>query len=43
MKKEKLSLNSWIAEAEAKGQSMQEFLIEYNTQALECSKEELLA
>ena len=28
MKKEKLSLNGWIAEAEAKGQSMQEFLIE---------------
>ena len=43
MKKEKLSLNVWIAEAEAKGQSMQEFLIDYNAKELECSKEELLA
>lgn len=43
MKKDKLSLNEWIAEAEAKGQSMQEFLIDYNAKELECSKEELLA
>lgn len=43
MKKDKLSLNSWIAEAEASGKSMQEFLIEYNSKELECSKEELLS
>ena len=43
MKKDKLSLNGWIAEAEAKGESMQEFLIDYNAKELECSKEELLA
>lgn len=43
MKKDKLSLNGWIAEAEAKGQSMQEFLLDYNAKELECSKEELLA
>ena len=43
MKKDKLSLNGWIAEAEAKRQSMQEFLIDYNAKELECSKEELLA
>lgn len=43
MKKDKLSLNGWIAEAEANGQSMQEFLIDYNAKELECSKEELLA
>lgn len=43
MKKDKLSLNSWIAEAEAKQQSLQEFLIDYNAKELECSKEELLA
>ena len=43
MKKDKLSLNSWISEAEASGKSMQEFLIEYNSKELECSKEELLA
>ncbi len=43
MKKDKLSLNAWIAEAEASGKSMQEFLIEYNAKELECSKEELLA
>ena len=42
MKKDKLSINAWIAEAEAKGQSMQEFLIDYNAKELECSKEELL-
>ena len=43
MKKDKLSLNGWIAEAEANGQSLQEFLIDYNAKELECSKEELLA
>ncbi len=43
MKKDKLSLNSWIVEAEASGKSMQDFLIEYNAKELECSKEELLA
>ena len=43
MKKDKLSLNAWIAEAEASGKSMQEFLVEYNAKELECSKEELLA
>ena len=43
MKKDKLSLNSWISEAEASGKSMQEFLMEYNAKELECSKEELLA
>ena len=42
MKKDKLSINAWITEAEAKGQSMQEFLIDYNAKELECSKEELL-
>ena len=43
MKKDKLSLNAWITEAEASGKSMQEFLIKYNAKELECSKEELLA
>lgn len=43
MKKDRLSLNAWIAEAEASEKSMQEFLIEYNSKELECSKEELLA
>ena len=43
MKKDKLSLNGWIVEAEANGQSLQEFLIDYNAKELECSKEELLA
>ena len=43
MKKDKLSINAWITEAEANGQSMQEFLIDYNAKELECSKEELLA
>lgn len=42
MKNDKLSLNGWIAEAEAKAQSMQEFLLDYNAKELECSKEELL-
>ena len=43
MKKDKLSLNAWIEKAETNGQSMQEFLIDYNAKELECSKEELLA
>lgn len=43
MKKDKLSLNGWISEAEAQGKSMQEFLLDYNAKELECSKEELLA
>ncbi len=43
MKKDRLSLNAWIAEAEASEKSMQEFLIEYNSKELECSKEELLS
>lgn len=42
MKKDKLSLNEWINLAEASGQSMQDFLLEYNSKQLECSKEELL-
>ncbi len=42
MKNDKLSLNRWIDEAEAKGQSMDEFLLEYNMRQLECSQEELL-
>lgn len=42
MKKDKLSLNEWINLAEANGQSMQDFLLEYNSKQLECSKEELL-
>lgn len=43
MKKDKLSLNEWINLAEASGQSMQDFLLEYNSKQLECSKEELLS
>ena len=43
MKKDKLSLNAWIEKAEANGQFMQEFLIDYNAKELECSKEELIA
>lgn len=43
MKKDKLSLNGWIDEAQAQQQSMQEFLIEYNLRQLECSREALLA
>lgn len=42
MKKDKLSLNEWINLAEANGQSMQDFLLEYNSKQLESSKEELL-
>ena len=39
MKKEMLSLNSMIAEAVAKKQSLDDFLLEYNTRELECSAE----
>lgn len=42
MKNDKLSLNRWIAEAEEKEQSLQEFLIEYNTRQLECDRGQLL-
>lgn len=42
MKNDKLSLNRWIDEAEAQGQSMQDFLLAYNMRQLECSQEELL-
>lgn len=42
MKNDKLSLNRWIAEAEAKEQSLQEYLVEYNMQQLECDREQLL-
>lgn len=42
MKKEMLSLNSMIAEAVAKKQLLDDFLLEYNTRELECSAEELL-
>ena len=43
MKKEMLSLNGWIAEAEEWQQSLADFLIEYNMRELECSAEDLLA
>lgn len=43
MKKEMLSLNSWIDEAATWQQSLEEFLIDYNMRELECSKEDLLA
>ncbi len=42
MKNDKLSLDRWIAEAEAKGQSLQEYLVEYNMQQLECDRGQLL-
>lgn len=42
MKNDKLSLNRWIAEAEEKHQSLQEFLIDYNMRQLECDREQLL-
>ncbi len=42
MKQEMLSLNKWIAEAASKGQSMDDFLLDYNTAQLECSQQELL-
>lgn len=43
MKKEMLSLNSWIKEAVAWQQPLDEFLIDYNMRELECSQEDLLA
>lgn len=43
MKNDKLSLNRWIAEAQSKNQSMQEFLINYNAAQLETDREKLLA
>lgn len=43
MKKEMLSLNSWIREAAAWQQPLDEFLIDYNMRELECSQEDLLA
>ncbi len=43
MKKEMLSLNSWIEEAANWQQSLDDFLIDYNMRELECSQEDLLA
>lgn len=43
MKKEMLSLNSWIEEAAGWQQSLDDFLIDYNMRELECSQEDLLA
>ncbi len=43
MKKEMLSLNSWIEEAASWQQSLDDFLIDYNMRELECSQEDLLA
>lgn len=42
MKKEMLSLNNWITEAEAAGKSMDDFLLAYNAGQLECPEQELL-
>lgn len=42
MKKEMLSLNGWITEAQSWQQSLDDFLIDYNMRLLECSQEELL-
>ncbi len=42
MKKEMLSLNSWIEEAASWQQSLDDFLIDYNMRELECSQEDLL-
>lgn len=42
MKKEMLSLNNWITEAEATGKSMDDFLLAYNAGQLECPEQELL-
>lgn len=42
MKKEKLSLNKWIEEAEGWQQPLDEFLIDFNMRELECSREDLL-
>lgn len=38
MKKEMLSLNSWIKEAAEWQQPLDEFLIDYNMRELECSR-----
>ena len=43
MKKEMLSLNSWIEEATRWQQPLDDFLIDYNMRELECSEEDLLA
>ncbi|WP_299448596.1 L-serine ammonia-lyase, iron-sulfur-dependent, subunit alpha [uncultured Phascolarctobacterium sp.] len=43
MKKEMLSLNSWIEEATSKRQALDDFLLAYNTRELECSQNDLLA
>ena len=43
MKKEMLSLNSWIEEATRWQQSLDDFLIDYNMRELECSEEDLLS
>ena len=43
MKKEMLSLNSWIKESAEWQQPLDEFLIDYNMRELECSQEDLLA
>ncbi len=43
MKKEMLSLQSWIDEATEWQQSMDDFLLDYNMRELECSAEDLLA
>ena len=43
MKKEMLSLNSWIKEAAEWQEPLDEFLIDYNMRELECSQEDLLA
>ncbi len=42
MKKEMLSLASWIDEAETWQQSFDDFLIDYNMRELECAQEDLL-
>lgn len=43
MKKERLSLNKWIAEAEAAKQSLAAYLMAYNMQELNCTQEQLMA
>lgn len=42
MKREKLSLNSWIEEAEEWQQPLADFLIEFNMRELNCCQEELM-
>lgn len=42
MKKEMLSMNSWIEEAETWQQNLDDFLIDFNMRELNCSQEELL-